>query len=177
MARKSKKAQAQEQAQQTADVAAQATNDVPGDAGDQPKPKGKGKAASGGKSAPKGKTKGAGKPKAKKSGPPKRSRKPQAPGGKLAPSKSAPKPPKDAAAPAGVMWRLATITNEKSGRELTLELRKDGRLVPSDVRRTGIERVPEWIEVRAPSRVEALQKIDAGGGQRFKWTGKKIVEA
>jgi hypothetical protein len=151
---------APEQVQEPAENDAQETNGSEGDVGDAPARKGKGSG------------KGAG----KRSGPPKRSRKPQPAGGKLAPSKTAPKPPKEDTAP-GTWWRLATITNEKSGRELTLELKKDGSLVPSDVKRTGIQQVGEWTEIKAVSRVEALKAIDAGDGKRLRRKGGKIVEA
>jgi hypothetical protein len=155
------------QALQAADVPAQGAND-PSEGAQPPKPKRarKPKAAhkAKGGSKPKGKAKAKGNAKAPSTSKSKPNAKPQP---KAEPEKKA----------AGQFWRLATITSPTSGREITLELRKDGALVPSDAKRVGIERVEEWVEVRAVSRVEALKAIDAGEGKRWRHSKKGPVEA
>jgi hypothetical protein len=49
--------------------------------------------------------------------------------------------------------------------------------MPSDATRVGVARVDEWAEIRARSRVEALEKIAAGDGKRLRRKGGKIVDA
>jgi hypothetical protein len=69
--------------------------------------------------------------------------------------------------PRPMIWRIGTATNPTTGREVTLDLKKEGILLPTDAKRIGVERLDRWDEVRAVSRVEALQKIAAGEGQAF----------
>lgn len=76
--------------------------------------------------------------------------------------------------PRSIVWRIARLTNPTTGRELVLEINKNGRLSPSDAKRLGIESAPEWIEVRAVSRVEALRAIEAGEGVRY---GEPVKQA
>jgi hypothetical protein len=152
MARKSKK-QTTKQAAQAADVQAQAANDTSEGAQPAPKPKRARKPKSGGS-------------------------KPKAKGNAKAPSKPKPQPKAEPEKKApGQFWRLATITSPTSGRQITLELKKDGSLVPSDQKRVGIERVDAWVEVRARSRVLALKAIAAGEGKQMRHSKKGPVEA
>ena len=64
------------------------------------------------------------------------------------------------------LWRLATITNPKTGRAIVLDVRADGRLLKGDAARLGITQATEWHEVRAPSRAEAKKLIAAGNAER-----------
>lgn len=71
----------------------------------------------------------------------------------------------DAEKPAGRIWRLAEVTNPKSGRTTWLRCRAGGYLFDSEAKRTGgaITRLEEWWEVRAGTKLtEVKAKIEAG---------------
>ena len=69
------------------------------------------------------------------------------------------------------LWRIARAESKKTGREVVLpRIRKDGLLTPGERQRTGLDRVDEWVEVRADSQAEAQEKIAAGEGTLFRQT-------
>ena len=74
-------------------------------------------------------------------------------------------------------WRIASVTSKKTGREIVLShVNVDGTLPPNEVKRTGLEYVEEWIEVRASGRRDARDRIEAGEGTRYRRTKKGEVE-
>jgi hypothetical protein len=62
------------------------------------------------------------------------------------------------------IFRLARVTNPKTDRDVTLKVRSDGKLVPSDAKRLGLQAADEWDQVRAGSVTEAKEKIEDRGG-------------
>jgi len=64
------------------------------------------------------------------------------------------------------IWRLAEITNPKTGKPVVVELRKGGLLFTGDADRLGIAQAREWHEVRAPSRTEARKLISEGAAEK-----------
>jgi len=62
-------------------------------------------------------------------------------------------------------WRFGPIQSPK-GREMMLQVRKDGGLGPTDAARFGVSHLKEWFEVSAPSRAQALAKIRAGQAEK-----------
>lgn len=79
----------------------------------------------------------------------------------------------------GKPWRIGFAPNPKTGKDVNLLVSKTGAIQPHDRKRVGgAEHVPEWTEVRAASRSEAVEKIEAGEGVRFRRTRTgKAVEA
>jgi hypothetical protein len=80
--------------------------------------------------------------------------------------KTAPAPEENTRTRRPPLWRLATITNPKTGKPITLDVRADGRLFKGDAARLGIVQTTEWHEVRAPSRAEAKKLIATGKAER-----------
>jgi hypothetical protein len=79
--------------------------------------------------------------------------------------------------PSRMVWRLATIESPVSKKSITLELKRDGSLSPSDTKRLGIKAVDSWTEVRARSRREAVQKIAEGEGTPMERVKGKVRAA
>jgi hypothetical protein len=80
--------------------------------------------------------------------------------------------------PSRILWRLAELTNPRTGRDILIEVNKNGSLVPSDRERVGgkLQYAPEWTEVRATSRTEARQLVAEGEGTRYRRTKGRVVE-
>jgi len=66
------------------------------------------------------------------------------------------------AGPRMVTWRLAFITNKKTGRPYVALVNKDGSLPPTTAEAVGMTHVHEWHEVSAPSQAIARELIDEG---------------
>lgn len=80
--------------------------------------------------------------------------------------------------PSRILWRIAELQNPRTGRDIIIEVNKDGSLVPSDRERVGgkLQYAPEWVEVRATSRTEARQLVAEGEGTRYRRTKGRVVE-
>lgn len=76
-----------------------------------------------------------------------------------------------------ILWRIGFGKNKNTGREVTPNVSKEGKIRPYQHERFGMKKVDRWVEILSPTRADALARARTGEGEWFgpgkaKKTGK-----